>query len=53
MNTPKHLIIVAGGTGSRIKNELPKQFIEINGTPIIVHTLRKFLQYNASIHIYI
>lgn len=53
MNTQKHLIIVAGGTGSRIKNELPKQFIEINGTPIIVHTLQKFFQYNPSILVYI
>lgn len=36
-------IIFAGGIGSRMENtELPKQFIEIDGVPILIHTLRKF-----------
>ncbi len=35
-------IIPAGGTGSRFGNSLPKQFHEINGIPLIIHTLRKF-----------
>lgn len=30
--------IVAGGTGSRMNSDLPKQFIEILGKPIIVYT---------------
>ena len=29
-------IILAGGTGSRIGEALPKQFLEVAGTPIIV-----------------
>src|SRR5437763_15419558 len=35
-------IIVAGGKGTRFGGHRPKQFLEINGTPIIVHTLRQF-----------
>ena len=36
-------IIVAGGSGSRMKTKIPKQFMEIDGTPILMHTIRKFL----------
>lgn len=36
------VIILAGGVGSRLKSSIPKQFIEINGCPIIVHTVQKF-----------
>lgn len=38
----KYALIVAGGSGSRMKSELPKQFIEIGGKPILMHTLSKF-----------
>lgn len=36
------VVILAGGVGSRIKSAIPKQFIEIDGCPIIVHTIRNF-----------
>lgn len=37
-------IILAGGIGSRVESSsIPKQFIEINGTPIFWHTVEKFL----------
>ncbi len=39
MNTA---IIVAAGSGTRFKSDKPKQFIEINGKPLIVHTLERF-----------
>jgi 2-C-methyl-D-erythritol 4-phosphate cytidylyltransferase len=40
---PSHyLIIVAGGSGSRMNNELPKQFIEVGGRSIIAHCIDKF-----------
>jgi 2-C-methyl-D-erythritol 4-phosphate cytidylyltransferase len=42
----KYTIVVAGGTGSRMGNKIPKQFLNLAGTPIIVHTLRKFLSIN-------
>jgi len=35
-------IVVAAGSGSRFNSKTPKQFIEINGTPMIVHTLTAF-----------
>lgn len=38
-----HTMIFAGGTGSRMKSEnIPKQFIEVDGKPIIVRTLENF-----------
>ncbi len=35
-------IIVAGGSGQRMGSELPKQFMPINGKPILFHTLSVF-----------
>ncbi|MBQ7536488.1 MAG: 2-C-methyl-D-erythritol 4-phosphate cytidylyltransferase [Stomatobaculum sp.] len=35
-------IILAGGRGSRMGTEVPKQFLEIAGQPMIWHTLRAF-----------
>lgn len=35
-------IIFAGGSGARMGSGLPKQFIEIGGKPIIIHTLEIF-----------
>lgn len=39
-----YAIIVAGGSGSRMKSEIPKQFLPLNGKPILIHTVEKFLQ---------
>lgn len=49
----EYVIIVAGGTGVRMKSNIPKQFLEINKTPIIALTISQFLKYNASIQIVI
>src|SRR2546423_4948016 len=35
-------IIAAAGFGRRMKADRPKQLLELNGTPIIIHTIRKF-----------
>jgi 2-C-methyl-D-erythritol 4-phosphate cytidylyltransferase len=37
-------IVVAGGQGSRFGGNRPKQFLELHGLPIIIHTLRQFEQ---------
>jgi 2-C-methyl-D-erythritol 4-phosphate cytidylyltransferase len=37
-------IIAAAGQGKRIGGERAKQFLELAGTPIIIHTLRRFEQ---------
>jgi 2-C-methyl-D-erythritol 4-phosphate cytidylyltransferase len=35
-------IIVAAGSGSRFKSDTPKQFLEINGKPVIAHAIERF-----------
>jgi 2-C-methyl-D-erythritol 4-phosphate cytidylyltransferase len=47
----KYAIIVAGGSGSRMKSELPKQFIEIGGLPILMHTLKRFKEADTEIEL--
>ena len=37
-----YVILLAGGIGKRMGADIPKQFIEVEGKPIIVHTLEKF-----------
>jgi 2-C-methyl-D-erythritol 4-phosphate cytidylyltransferase len=39
----KVAIIVAGGTGQRMGTSLPKQFLPLNGQPILWHTITAFL----------
>ena len=36
-------IIIAGGVGKRMGQDIPKQFITIEGKPIIIYTLESFL----------
>mgnify|MGYP000878530493 CR=1 FL=1 len=36
------VIIPAGGVGTRFGGDLPKQFVELAGAPILVHTIRIF-----------
>lgn len=36
--------IVAGGMGSRMGGTMPKQFLKVGGTPVILHTIRSFLR---------
>ncbi|MCT4664495.1 MAG: 2-C-methyl-D-erythritol 4-phosphate cytidylyltransferase [Flavobacteriales bacterium] len=40
------LIVVAGGKGLRMGTELPKQFLEINGKPVLHYTLEAFLGFS-------
>jgi 2-C-methyl-D-erythritol 4-phosphate cytidylyltransferase len=35
-------IIVAGGSGTRMGTETPKQFLPLRGKPVIAHTIEKF-----------
>lgn len=35
-------LIIAGGTGHRMKNEVPKQFLNVNDKPVIIYTLEAF-----------
>jgi len=42
MSKPRIAIVVAGGTGTRMGAEIPKQFLLLNGEPILMHTLKVF-----------
>lgn len=37
-----HIIIVAAGSGSRFGSALPKQFCELEGRPVLMHTVDAF-----------
>ena len=43
-----YVILLAGGVGKRMGAEIPKQFLEVAGKPIIVHTLERF-QHNLAV----
>jgi 2-C-methyl-D-erythritol 4-phosphate cytidylyltransferase len=45
------VIITAGGTGKRMGSEIPKQFMEVAGKPILFHTISLFHQFNKSTQI--
>lgn len=47
----RSVIIVAGGKGLRMGNELPKQFLPIGGKPVLMHTLEVFREYDAMLQI--
>lgn len=40
------VIIVAAGSGSRMGGELPKQYLNLSGKPIIIHTLENFQRFD-------
>jgi len=37
-----YVILLAGGIGTRMQAEVPKQFLEVAGKPVIIHTLERF-----------
>jgi 2-C-methyl-D-erythritol 4-phosphate cytidylyltransferase len=44
MSQEKYVVIMAAGSGSRMGAELPKQFLEIDGKPILQRTIEVFLE---------
>ncbi len=38
----KYALVVAGGRGSRMGAEIPKQFLLLKGLPVLMHTLKAF-----------
>lgn len=51
MPLPLYAIIVAGGSGSRMKSVLPKQFIAVGGLPVLMHTVSRFYEFDQRITI--
>jgi 2-C-methyl-D-erythritol 4-phosphate cytidylyltransferase len=46
-----YVVVVAGGSGKRMGADLPKQYLEIAGRPVLMHTLERFKSFNESIEI--
>ncbi len=40
----KYAVIVAGGSGDRMNSAIPKQFLPLNGKPVLLHTIETFLE---------
>ncbi len=47
----KAVIIVAAGSGSRMGGELPKQYLQLRGKPLIIHTLEKFKHFDPDMRV--
>jgi len=47
----KYALIVAGGNGSRMESAIPKQFMLLDGQPILMHTIEAFDKYLQHIKI--
>jgi len=46
-----YVVIVAGGTGKRMGVDTPKQYLELAGKPVLMHTIERFMEFNSSIEI--
>ena len=51
MDVQEYAIIVAGGKGTRMKSQTPKQFLELDGLPVLVHTIEAFYRYSEAIKV--
>ena len=51
MGRKRVLIVTAGGVGTRMGGSVPKQFLELDGKPILRLTLEKFLEADPDIQI--
>jgi len=47
----KQIIIVAGGKGLRMGGEIPKQFLPVNGKPVLMLTLETFHRFDPGMKI--
>lgn len=47
----KYVIIVAGGSGKRMNSVTPKQFLLLNGRPVLMYTIDRFYTYDPNINI--
>ena len=47
----KYAVIVAGGSGTRMETDLPKQFILLKNKPVLYYTIKTFLEAYADMQI--
>ncbi len=46
---PCQVLIVAGGRGTRMGSEVPKQFLLLSGMPVLMHSILAFRKYDPDI----
>ncbi len=49
----KTVIIVAGGSGSRMNALIPKQFLLLKNQPVLMHSIKRFYSFDSNIKIII
>jgi len=49
----KFVLIVAGGSGTRMDSNTPKQFIELAGRPVLMHTFDSFEKFSSEIEFFL
>jgi 2-C-methyl-D-erythritol 4-phosphate cytidylyltransferase len=40
------VLLVAGGMGTRMESTVPKQFLLLNGVPVLMHTIKRFYEFD-------
>ena len=46
-----YAVIVAGGKGLRMGSSIPKQFLPVNGLPVLMRTIKRFREYDNNLKI--
>ena len=46
-----YALIVAGGAGKRMGTDIPKQFLELAGKPVLMHSIERFRRFDNTIGI--
>lgn len=46
-----YVIITAGGKGTRMGSDIPKQFLPIDGQPVLMRTIQRFWDYSEKLNI--
>lgn len=47
----KNAIVVAGGIGTRMQTEIPKQFLLLGNKPVLMHSMEAFFYFDPKIYI--
>ncbi len=46
----KHVLITAGGSGSRVMSDVPKQFLALGNLPVLMHVFNAFMRFSPDLH---
>ena len=48
-NGKAYAVIIAGGSGSRMGQDIPKQFINVHDKPVLIYTLESFQRHEDEV----